>query len=312
MAVTAPTAWTSATDGHVARPQDRDGLVTANLGLVDRIVAEVIARFPRHVERQELWNAGALGLVEAAERFDADRGVPFPRFAAVRVRGAIMDATRSRDWASRSLRRTARCVEAARQAVQQRTGRTPSDEELGAELGMAPDELRAHRAATQQAELINLEQPAGGDDEEPWTVGELVAEVTQERLPEDALLHRELVGTLRAAVAGLAPRLREVVERYYEHGECLADIAESLGLTEARASQLRGEAVAALSAYLAEQFDGCDRAEASPGVRRRAAFLEVMATTSWHDRLAAADGAGITGGDRPANLAAWCDCGPRA
>ncbi|PSO55022.1 MAG: hypothetical protein BRC31_01260 [Actinobacteria bacterium QS_5_72_10] len=222
MAVTAPTAWTSATDGHVARPQDRDALVTAHLGLVDRIVAEVIARFPRHVERQELWNAGALGLVEAAERFDADRGVPFPRFAAVRVRGAIMDATRSRDWASRSLRRTARCVEAARQAVQQRTGRTPSDEELGAELGMAPDELRAHRAAAQQAELINLEQPAGGDEEEPWTVGELVAEVTQERLPEDALLHRELdrgpglsaarrggggaVGLLGRAVRRLRPR----------------------------------------------------------------------------------------------------------
>lgn len=281
-----------------AHPEaDRDALVADHLDLVDRIVAELAARFPRHVERDELWNAGALGLVEAAARFDPDRGVAFPRFAAVRVRGAIMDASRARDWASRNLRRTARALEAAREAIQQRTGHTPSDDELGAEVGVDAEQVRAHRADAQRAELLHLEQPlANGDDGEPWTLGELVTELTEERLPEDALLQRELIGTLRAAVAGLPERLRYVVQRYYERGECLVDIADSLGVTEARASQLRGEAVTALSAYFAEHFDTRGATPPpSPGTRQRAAYMAMMAGTSWRDRFAAADGAGLTG-----------------
>lgn len=295
-ATTCP-AWASHAEADQTRPETaRDALVTDHLDLVDRIVAELSARFPRHVERDELWNAGALGLVEAAARFDPDRGVAFPRFAAVRVRGAIMDASRARDWASRNLRRTARTLEAAREAIQQRTGHTPSDDELGAEVGVDATAVRAHRADAQRADLLHLEQPLTSGGEEPWTLSELVTEVTRERLPEEALLHRELVGTLRAAVAGLPARLRYVVERYYERGECLADIAESLGLTEARASQLRGEAVAALSAYFAEHFDTARvAATAAPGSRRRAAYVEAMADTSWHDRFAAADGTGLAG-----------------
>lgn len=287
-------AWASHAEPATGAGDDRDALVTGHLDLVDRIVAEMAGRFPRHVERDELWNAGALGLVEAAERFDPQRGVPFPRFAAVRVRGAIMDATRSRDWASRGLRRTARAVDAARESAQQRLGRTPSDAEVGAELGVEASAVHAHRSAAQQAELLQLEQPLGGDDE-PWTLGELVTEVTEERVPEEALLHRELIGTLRAAVAHLPQRLAYVIERYYERGECLTDIAESLEVTEARASQLRGEAIAALRAYLADQFAAPGVDPAAPGARGRAAYVDRMAATSWAERFAAADAGGLAG-----------------
>ena len=72
-------------------------LVVENLAMVQHIVSRLSSRYPRHVDRNDLWNAGALGLVEAAGRFDETLGIPFARYAAIRVRGAIIDSTRSRD-----------------------------------------------------------------------------------------------------------------------------------------------------------------------------------------------------------------------
>lgn len=73
--------------------------IEANLPLVKHVVFQVAVHFPRHVEREELARAGALGLVEASQRYDEARGVPFERFAAQRIRGAILDSVRAADWA---------------------------------------------------------------------------------------------------------------------------------------------------------------------------------------------------------------------
>ena len=88
-----------------AATAESDALIHDNIDLIGRVVQRVASMYPRHVDRQELWNAGALGLVEAARRFDPDAGIPFERYASIRVRGAIIDSTRTRDWASRSVRR---------------------------------------------------------------------------------------------------------------------------------------------------------------------------------------------------------------
>lgn len=79
-------------------------LIEDNLELVNHIVFQVAVHFPRHVDRDDLARAGALGLVEAAQRFDESKGVPFQRFAAQRIRGSIIDAVRAADWAPRSVR----------------------------------------------------------------------------------------------------------------------------------------------------------------------------------------------------------------
>lgn len=281
-------------DGDVDSGEDgqADSLATTHLYLVQHIVNEVAARFPRHVERDELWNAGALGLVEAAHRYDAGTGIPFTRFAAIRIRGAILDSTRSRDWASRGVRRRARALADAEDDLHQRNGRPPSEAEVSEELGIGVDEVKARQAATQSASLLHLDQPVGDGDGEPWSLGELLEELTDERLPEEALLQRELIGTLRAAVRHLPERLRTVLERYYYRGEFLRDIAESLGVTEARVSQLRGEAIASLRTYFAQHFDvrHAEGNTAAPGTRRRSAYIaELASATTWRSRLEAAD-----------------------
>lgn len=80
----------------------------AGMTLVRQIAASVARRLPSHIERDELVSLGALGWAEARVRFDPSRGVPFAGFAAMRIRGAILDGLRSVDTLTRGERRRAR------------------------------------------------------------------------------------------------------------------------------------------------------------------------------------------------------------
>ena len=88
--------------GNTMTPAEINALIEEHVPLVKHIVFQVAVHFPRHVEREELARAGALGLVEAAQRYSPERGIPFQRFAARRVRGAMIDSVRAADWAPRS------------------------------------------------------------------------------------------------------------------------------------------------------------------------------------------------------------------
>ncbi len=275
-----------------ANPGAPEALILANLDLVQHVVNQVSVRYPRHVDRQELWNAGARGLVEAANRYRPDMGVPFPRYAMARIRGAIIDSTRDRDWATRALRRSARELRRAEERIEERYGRTARDEEIAAELGICVEQLRELRASVERATLLHLDHTYEDEHEEEGTLAEQIPETRAEVLPEDALERRELYGTLRTAVRHLPPTQRTVIERYYLGGEMLRDIAESLGVTEARVSQICSEAINALRAYLGTLYEGVPEVpENAPGKRSRAAFFGLLATNStWRDRLEAAEG----------------------
>ena len=100
--------WADGTNVNSDKAKAVRAMVEQNLPLVNHIVFQVAIHFPRHVDREDLARAGALGLVEAAQRYDESRGVPFDRFAAQRIRGAIIDAVRAADWSPRSVRMFAR------------------------------------------------------------------------------------------------------------------------------------------------------------------------------------------------------------
>ena len=268
---------------------DADALVTSNLHLVDHVVRSLAARFPRHVDRDELWNAGAYGLVDASRRFDPDQGVPFARYALLRIRGSIIDATRTRDWASRSTRRTMREVRDAGEAFAQQHGRQPTSHELAALLDVDVATLESHRAAATTASVLHLDQPVSGVDEPDITLADLVVETHDDVLPLASLERGELMGTLKVAVERLPELLREVLVRHYLQGEQLTDIAAELDVTVARVSQIRLEAVNAVRAYLASVDVAVPQVpEDAPGQRARQRYVASMAETSWHERVGAA------------------------
>lgn len=265
-------------------------LVTSHLELVSQVVTRVASRFPRHVDRGELWNAGALGLVDAARRFDPALGIPFPRYAAVRIRGAIIDATRRRDWTTRSVRRRMRELRQVAEGLRADLGREPERHELASAMGISLDSLDDLRGDANAASLLHLDQPVGVPDSD-MTLGDLVVESATDHLPDEQLEQRELIGTLRVAVRHLPDVQRQVIERYYSHGEYLHEIAEHLGVTEARVSQIRSEALQAMRAYFATTYDGVTDVDGNaPGRRARSRFLETMADAgTWQSCIEAAD-----------------------
>lgn len=265
-------------------------LVTSHLELVSQVVTRVASRFPRHVDRGELWNAGALGLVDAARRFDPALGIPFPRYAAVRIRGAIIDATRRRDWTTRSVRRRMRELREVAEGLRAELGREPERHELASAMGISLDSLDDLRGDANAASLLHLDQPVGVPDSD-MTLGDLVVESATDHLPDEQLEQRELIGTLRVAVRHLPDVQRQVIERYYSHGEYLHEIAEHLGVTEARVSQIRSEALQAMRAYFATTYDGVTDVDGNaPGRRARSRFLETMADAgTWQSCIEAAD-----------------------
>ncbi len=247
-------------------------LIEEHLPLVRHIVFQVSVRYPQHVDREELARAGVLGLVQAARRYDADQGVPFARFAAQRIRGAIIDSVRGMDWAPRSLRRSARTLETATANLAGDLGRAPTSAETAATLGMTVSELADLQDQLSRSVVLTLDMAvAETSDDDEITLGSTVADASDSA--EEQLETRELHGYLHDAVALLPERLRLVISGYFFEGLTSEEIATALGVTVSRVSQLRSDAFALLRDGLTAQF-------ADPVPSEPAVVAGVAATTS--------------------------------
>ncbi|MGI8754792.1 MAG: sigma-70 family RNA polymerase sigma factor [Acidimicrobiales bacterium] len=267
---------------------DIQKLIEDHLPLVRHVVFQVAVNFPRHVDREELATAGALGLVEAARRYDDSRGVPFDRFAALRIRGAILDAVRAADWAPRSVRNLARRLEAIEQRLASNLGRMPSPEETATALGVSGEELRRLQDKMFRSVVLALEYDANDGEEDQTLVEVLTDESMLE--PAEELENRELKAYLRDAVHLLPERHRIVVVGYFLEGRKSRDLAAFLGVTESRISQLRSEALEMLREGITAQYDADQALEdvAPQGrvARRKAGYATAIADAShWHDRI---------------------------
>jgi RNA polymerase sigma factor FliA len=268
--------------------QELSRLIEEHLPLVKHIVFQVAVHFPRHVDRDELARAGALGLVEAARRYDESRGVPFDRFAAQRIRGAILDAVRAADWAPRSVRTLARRLEGVEQRLATELGRVPSAREMAGALGMTDAELARLQDRLFRSVVLALEHEVNDAGDEDLTLVDVLRDrsVTE---PLEELESRELHAYLRDAVNLLPERHRLVIVGYFLEGRTSQELARFLGVTESRVSQLRSEALAMLKDGIEAQYAGPVVApEASIGrvARRKAGYAAAIAEASpWQDRL---------------------------
>ena len=265
-------------------------VIEEHLPLVRHIVFQVAVHFPRHVDREELARAGALGLVEAARRYDESRGVPFDRFAAQRIRGAILDAVRAADWAPRSVRNLARKMEQTEQRLATELGRVPNMAEVAQELGMSMDELNRLQDRMFRSVVLALEHEVTEDAEEDLTLVDVLCDRSQLE-PLEELETRELHAYLRDAVDLLPERQRLVIIGYFLEGRTSLELAEFLGVTESRISQLRSEALEMLKEGIEAQYEGNEApTPARDGVgrvaKRKANYAAAIGERSeWQDRL---------------------------
>ena len=263
-----------------------EDLVRGHLPLVHYAVAEVASRVPRHVSKPDLVSAGMVGLAQAARSYDSSRGIAFDRYASQRIRGALLDELRSRDWASRNVRARARTVSAATDELTSCLGRAPTKEEVAERAGLAVravDDLAedVHRAA-----VLNYDSLLESGD------GEAVLP-SDSLTPEATLLERERKAYLIDAVATLPERLRRVVVGYFFEELPMLTLAEELGVSESRISQMRAEALALLKDGMNSQLEPDLVVEHRPGGRvakRKAAYHATIGErSSYRSRLGGGD-----------------------
>lgn len=207
--------------------------MTSHLPIVGYQVNEMLVRLPGHVLRDDLVSAGMAALAAAATGFDPSTGVPFARYATLRIRGALLDELRGMDWAPRGARAKARAMEGVEERLTTELGRKPTRDELAAAMGVAPEEVDAVKGDVQRA-VVSIDAYDGA-----------LADVLPQNGPgpEESLLQNEQIRYLKAAVNALPERLRVVVAGLYLEDRSVADMAAELGVTESRISQLRTEAL---------------------------------------------------------------------
>jgi RNA polymerase sigma factor for flagellar operon FliA len=264
-------------------PADRatvEALVERHHPLAEQLTSLLLARVPRTVDRGDLRSAALFGLVQAAQAWQDDRGVSFEAFARHRIRGALLDELRNRDWASRRVRTFARRCAATADDLTGLLGRPPTDVEVADRLGVpvatvAASELDVHVATLHSTDAL-LEE-----------VGGLVC--GPEENPEQLLVSRERSGYLHDAVALLPDRLRAVIVGYYLEERPMRALAEDLSVTESRVSQMRAEAVRLLRGALTGVLEPermADLAFADHVSERALGMVDALhAQTDYRDRL---------------------------
>lgn len=227
-------------------PVEREQRILEHYPLVRSIAGRMVRRFPSNVELDELVSIGVVGLIDALERFDEGRGVPFRAFAEIRIRGAIVDALRSSDHVPRSVRRKSARIEAERTRLRLSLGREPTRDEMASALQMTPAAYDALVSDAEIRRLISLESVV--DDEVGLTIGDQVSDGGPS--VEDRWIDDETTEEVIAAVQRLPEKERKVVMEYYFEEKQLRAIGAEMGVTESRVCQIRTQAVGRIEGWV--------------------------------------------------------------
>jgi RNA polymerase sigma factor for flagellar operon FliA len=216
--------------------------------LIGYIVGRIAVRLPSHIDADDLRSVGVVGLLDAANKFDPERGNKFATYAEHRIKGAILDELRSMDWVSRGVREKARKLERAYAEVEQTLGRAASGAEVASFLDVAADEFNALQRQASALSTVSLDA-AARDSEGGGSLGEIVADhKTGNQFA--ALSHGQTAERIAAAIGTLAERERAVVALYYYEDLNMKEIGSIFGVSESRVCQIHGNATANLRAAL--------------------------------------------------------------
>ena len=236
-------------------PELREAIVLRYVPLVHFVLNRLGLSPTLGPNYEDLVSQGLLGLIEAVDRYDVKHGAQFSTYAALRVRGRVLDQLRALDFLSRSARRRVRDVQQGITSLWARLQRTPSDEELAAHLGLDLAQLWNALAESHQV-MLSLDS-ISSDDESESSLHELLIDDDHDDNadPAEAQAESELKSRLADALRKLPEREQRLLSLYYYDELTLKEIGAVLDLSESRICQLHARAVMTLRAMLADDED---------------------------------------------------------
>ncbi|MFN2355060.1 MAG: FliA/WhiG family RNA polymerase sigma factor [Desulfopila sp.] len=222
--------------------EDKSKLIRENLALVDILVGRMSTQVPAFMNRDDMRSAGMMGLIEAANKFDTSKNILFKTFAEYRIRGAIFDEMRKLDWFSRTLRDKQNRIGRTMALLENKLGRCPSDEEMAKELRLGLEEYQDMLGDVSHLGCVSLHETIDNSGEGRQFIDALVDQ-RDNSSPVDIFENAELTSVLAEILKNLPEKEQLVISLYYYEELTQKEIAEVIGVSEGRISQLHSQAL---------------------------------------------------------------------
>jgi RNA polymerase sigma factor FliA len=236
--------WAEFVASH--HPALREELITRYMPLVRFVVSKLGIPTISVLDQEDLVSFGVIGLINAIDRYDLARGIRFEAFATARIRGAVIDQLRAINWFPRSAVRRIRQIEGALAELEQQLGRSPTEQEVAAEMDVSLERYR-HMLQEASTTIFSLDAPLSSlpGEDDTITVAELL-EDAQTPGPVEQLEHEEMLAALSRSIDQLPPREKQLLSLYYQKEMTMKEISNILHVSESRVCQLHMQAIARL------------------------------------------------------------------
>jgi RNA polymerase sigma factor FliA len=231
---------------------DVSALVAEHASLVKRIAYHLSSRMPESVNKEDLIQAGMVGLLEAIRSYDPSQGASFKTYAGIRIRGSMLDEVRRSDWTPRSVHKKARMVAQTIREIENQTGRDARATEVAQRLNLEIDEYHQILQDALNCRIFSIEELTQTGVEALEELGDV------ENAPIEGLTQVGFKSALTNAIAGLPERERLVISLYYDEELNLREIGEAMGISESRVCQINSQAMLRLRARMSDWLDTDD------------------------------------------------------
>ena len=249
-----------------SKTDTENALVQKYLPLVSAVVNRLAMTLPEHVDHDDLYSVGLIGLLQALRNYNPACGTSFETYARVRVRGAMLDELRRMDWVPRTIHEKARRIKEVLAELEQKLGKTPTEAQMAKAMNMSVKEYEELLDEVRPAAFVCLDAVNASEDGDSGPLYEVIADQTNDG-PVENVSNNELKQVIFERLKELPDMQRKVLSLYYLEDMHLREIAEVFKLTESRICQIHAQAILAIRSYVQRFESGLSQRRATTGRR---------------------------------------------